>query len=48
MLRARRHAYPEQYSDRRPTKKGGNHNGNGEVDWGKVVSDVLIGILREG
>ena len=48
MLRARRHAYPEQYSDRRPSSRGGSHSGNGEVDWGKVVSDVLTGILREG
>lgn len=48
MLRARRHAYPEQYSDRRPSSRGGSHSGNGEVDWGKVVSDVLTSILREG
>jgi hypothetical protein len=48
MLRAKRHAYPEQYPERQPANNGGNHGGSTEVDWGKVVSDVLIGILREG
>ena len=43
MLRARRHAYPEKRTpaDRRNTGKSME-----DVDWGKVVSDVLIGILR--
>lgn len=43
MLRAKRHVYPQQRpaENRRLPEKD-----NGEVDWGKVVSDVLIGILR--
>lgn len=44
MLRAKRHAYPAS----RPESRRPPRTGNDEVDWGKVVSDVLIGILREG
>ena len=43
MLRAKRHAYPEerqQQTRRNPAQS------IEDVDWGKVVSDVLIGILR--
>ena len=41
MLRAKRHAYPPQREERRP-----HRHGDDDIDWGKVVSDVLIGILR--
>lgn len=42
MLRARRHAYPPRYEERRRPP----HRESDSVDWGRVVSDVLIGILR--
>ena len=41
MRRAKRHAYPPQREERRSP-----HHSNDGIDWGKVVSDVLIGILR--
>ncbi len=46
LQRAKRHAYaqPEEppQTPRRPAPKGGR-----DVDWEKVVSDVLIGVLRQ-
>ncbi|MCR5758170.1 MAG: hypothetical protein K6F95_09720 [Selenomonas sp.] len=42
MLKAKRQAYPSRY----PEKRRVPQRENGEVDWEKVVSEVLIGILR--
>ena len=41
MLRAKRHAYPPREEEHRSPRRSDDG-----VDWGKVVSDVLIGILR--
>lgn len=46
MLRARREAYPPE-QPRQDRRQNRPHTRGEDVDWGKVVSDVLIGILRD-
>ena len=45
MLRAKRHAYPPAQEETR--RKQPPQRSSREMDWEKVVSDVLIGIIKD-